>query len=93
MYQERFYRKEFSKGWNVYEVSIKETDIFVESADALDRTKIYQCVEKYRKEIEDCIAANPEFQHSLSSFNPYSPSTPMIKEMVGKTSLSIIDTS
>lgn len=87
MYQQRFYRKEFSKGWHTYEVSIKETDIFVESIDPLDKTKIYQSVEKYRKELEDYIEVNPEFQHRLSSFSLKSPSSSMIKEMVEKTSL------
>jgi len=85
MYEERFYRKDFSKDWYSYEANVKETDILVQSKAKLNREIIYDLINKYRGQIEDYIRNFPEFKSSLSSLELKEPAPSIIKDMIDKS--------
>ena len=88
MYEERFYRNDFSKHWHSYQVSVKETDILIQSRGKLEQEKIYALVKRYRKEIEDYINIFPGFKTSLSPFTLREPAPAIVKDMIEKSSLA-----
>ena len=85
MYEERFYRKEFSKDWSSCQVQIQETDILVKSKDPLDQKLVESLAKGLRKDIEDYIKDFPEFKATLSSFTPQKSPPPIVSEMIEKT--------
>ena len=86
MYEERFYRKDFSKDWFSYEVHIKETDILVKSKARLVQERIVDLTAGYRQDIEKYIEAFPEFKTTLSSFKMQGNPCAIVKEMIEKSS-------
>jgi len=87
MYQERFYRKNFTKGWFSYEIVSGESDILVKSKRRLDERFISDLLNKYRKDIQDYIERFPEFKSCLSRFPLKRPAPKIVEEMIERTSL------
>ena len=87
MYEERFYRSEFSKDWFSCAIAIKETDVLIKSQEQLDAAVVGTIVGKYRKEVEEYIKNFPEFKHALSPVNLKEPCSPIIRDMIEKSAL------
>jgi ApbE superfamily uncharacterized protein (UPF0280 family) len=95
MYEQRFYRKEFSDDWPSYQVQIQETDILVKSKQKLDQELIGSFVASLRQDIEGYINRFPEFKTTLSSFEPACRQAgsqdgppPIVSEMIEKSALA-----
>ena len=86
-YRERFYRRwQNPEGLVPFSVQYRETDLMVYAEkDLADETM--SLVKKYRSQVEETIAENPDFQTSLS---PIALKTPygIIAEMVDKSRLA-----
>lgn len=76
-YQPRDYRRWVGGAGLVnFNVTIKETDLAISAAENLER-KVRRIVLKYRQQLEDYIAANPQFQSSLEPL-PFPTHAPRI---------------
>ena len=88
MYEERTYRNLVKTDDLVrFEVIVKETDLLVRAERDLSR-ETRESVLKYRHQLETYIAANPEFQKSLSPVkdDPYVPE--IIQKMIRTSGLA-----
>jgi len=88
MYEQRTYRNLVKTDDLVkFEVLVKETDLLVRAeSDLFHETR--ESVLKYRHQLENYIAANPEFQRSLIPLtdDPYAPE--IVQEMIRTSQLA-----
>ncbi len=79
-YEERFYRlfckKEFS-----FEISYKETDLFISTDKALDKEEVRKIVKNYYEEVASYIKTNPSFFSSLVPIDIDEQAPPIVKDM------------
>jgi len=84
-YEERFYRlfckKEFS-----FEISYKETDLFISTDKALDKEEVRKIVKNYYEAIASYIKINPSFFASLVPIDIDEQAPPIVKDMVSSSS-------
>ena len=82
MYEKRFYRDWMKSNDLVsFEVIEKETDLFISADLDLEKEAIV-AVSRYRNDIEDYIAKNPEFYASLIPLKVKEPAPMIVKMMI-----------
>lgn len=81
-YQPRIYRHWIEgKDLVSFNVAIKETDLFIRATTNLEK-KAYRLVLKYREQLEQYIAKNPDFQKSLKPLPIPTNAPRIIKDMI-----------
>lgn len=81
-YCKRFYRNKIVCNYlNTYQLTIKETDLFI-SSDSDLRDIAIKSVQRHRNTIEEYIKFHPEFLTSLLPLNDDELSPPIIKDMI-----------
>ncbi len=87
MYEERFYRNKISSNHN-FEISYKESDIFVSTSTAFDKNIAFDVLKKYYREIEDYIRVNPLFMSSFSPLDVDERAPDIVKDMLECSSIT-----
>lgn len=88
MYEERTYRNWVrSEDLVGFRVTVKETDLFLEAQRDLS-AEARASIEKFRKQIEEYIARDPEFHTTLKPYEVDSKAPPVIREMARYASLA-----
>jgi ApbE superfamily uncharacterized protein (UPF0280 family) len=81
-YQPRTYRHWIDgKDLVSFNVTIKETDLYIKATTNL-QSKTQRIVQKYRMQLEQYIALNPDFQTSLKPLSVHSTAPRIVKDML-----------